>query len=305
MNLMSMKNTKRILVIVGPTAIGKTKLSIELAKDLNTEIISCDSRQFYKELLIGSSPPNPKELSEVKHHFIQNLSVENNFNAGEYEIDAITKIEELHKTKDTIIIVGGSGLYIDAICKGFDKMPKINTELRVQLKQELAEKGLAWVQDAIKKIDPEFYTSCDKQNPQRLLRALEVYKTTGEKFSSYKTQNSKKRPFEIIKIGLTIDRASLYEKINARVDEMLENGLLEEVRALLPFQEKNALQTVGYKEIFSFYNNECTLEQAVTNLKTNTRRFAKRQLTWFRKDESIKWFKPHQINEIKKIISKL
>ena len=305
MNLMSMKNTKRILVIVGPTAIGKTRLSIELAKTLNTEIISCDSRQFYKELLIGATPPNPKELSEVKHHFIQHLSVENGFNAGQFEIDAMAKIEELHKTKDTIIIVGGSGLYIDAICKGFDKMPKISNELRIQLNQELTEKGLVWAQDAIKEIDPEFYASCDKQNPQRLLRALEVYKTTGEKFSSYKTQNPKKRPFRIIKIGLTIDRALLYERINARVNKMLENGLLEEAQALLPFQEKNALQAVGYKEIFSFYNNECTLEQAVANIKKNTRRFAKRQLTWFRKDESTKWFKSHQIDEIKKFIAEL
>ena len=302
MNLMSMKNTKRILVIVGPTAIGKTKLSIELAKALNTEIISCDSRQFYKELLIGATPPNPKELSEVKHHFIQHLSVKNDFNAGQFEIDAIAKIEELHKTKDTIIIVGGSGLYIDAICKGFDKIPKISTELRIRLNQEFTEKGLVWLQDAIKEIDPECYESCDKQNPQRLLRALEVYKTTGEKFSSYKTQSPKKRPFGIIKIGLDTDRELLYKRINDRIDIMLENGLLEEVQALLPFQEKNALQTVGYKEIFSFYNNECTLEEAVANIKTNTRRFAKRQLTWFKKDESIKWFEFHQIKEIKTFI---
>ena len=297
-----MKNTKRILVIVGPTAIGKTRLSIELAKALNTEIISCDSRQFYKELLIGATPPNPKELSEVKHHFIQHLSVENDFNAGQFEIDAIAKIEELHKTKDTIVIVGGSGLYIDAICKGFDEIPKINNELRIRLNQEFTEKGLVWVQDVIQKVDPEFYANCDKQNPKRLLRALEVYKTTGEKFSSYKTQSPKKRPFEIIKIGLNIDRELLYKRINTRVDRMLENGLLEEVQTLLLFQEKNALQTVGYKEIFTFYNNECTLEQAVINIKRNTRRFAKRQLTWFRKDENTKWFEPHQINEIKTFI---
>ena len=297
-----MKNTKRIIVIVGPTAIGKTMLSIELAKALNTEIISCDSRQFYKELLIGTSPPNPKELSEVKHYFIQHLSVENSFNAGQFEIDAIAKIEELHKIKETIIIVGGSGLYIDAICKGFDKMPKISTELRIQLNQELTEKGLAWVQDVIKEIDPEFYASCDKQNPQRLLRALEVYNTTGDKFSSFRTQSPKKRPFEIIKIGLNTDRELLYKRINDRVNILLENGLQAEVQALLPFQEKNALQTVGYKEIFSFYNNKCTLEQAVANIKQNTRRFSKRQITWFKKDKNTKWFEPHQTKEIKTFI---
>lgn len=298
-----MKNTKRILVIVGPTAIGKTRISIELAKALNTEIISCDSRQFYKELLIGATPPNPKELSEVKHHFIQHLSVENNFNAGQFEIDAIAKIEELHKTKDTVIIVGGSGLYIDAICKGFDKMPKISTELRIQLNQEFKQKGIAWLQEEIKKIDPIFFESCDTQNPQRLLRALEVYKVTGETLSSFKSETAKVRPFEIIRIGLTIDRALLYERIDARVDKMLEEGLLEEVESLLPLQNKNALQTVGYKEIFSFYNNECTLAQAVANIKQNTRRFAKRQLTWFRKDKDIKWFEPYQLDEINKFIS--
>ena len=299
---MSMKNTKRIIIIVGPTAIGKTRLSIKLAKTLNTEIISCDSRQFYKELLIGATPPSPKELSEIKHHFIQHLSVENDYNSGQFEIDAIEKINKLHKTKDTIIIVGGSGLYIDAICKGFDKIPKISTKLRIQLNQEFTKKGLVWLQDCIKKVDPEFYASCDKQNPQRLLRALEVYNMSGKRFSSYKTQKPKKRPFQIIKIGLNMEREILYKRINDRVDVMLENGLLEEVKSLLPFQEKNALQTVGYQEVFTFYNNQCTLEQAVLNIKKNTRRFAKRQLTWFRKDANTKWFDPDQIKEIKKFI---
>ena len=299
---MSMKNTKRIIIIVGPTAIGKTRLSIKLAKTLNTEIISCDSRQFYKELLIGATPPSPKELSEIKHHFIQHLSVENDYNSGKFEIDAIEKIKKLHKTKDTIIIVGGSGLYIDAICKGFDKIPKISTKLRIQLNQEFTKKGLVWLQDCIKKVDPEFYASCDKQNPQRLLRALEVYNMSGKRFSSYKTQKPKKRPFQIIKIGLNMEREILYKRINDRVDVMLENGLLEEVKSLLPFKEKNALQTVGYQEVFTFYNNQCTLEQAVLNIKKNTRRFAKRQLTWFRKDANTKWFEPDQIKEIKKFI---
>jgi tRNA dimethylallyltransferase len=302
MILMNMKNTKRIVVIVGPTAIGKTRLSIKLAKALNTEIISCDSRQFYKELVIGAAPPHPEELSKIKHHFIQHLSIEDDFNAGQFEIDAIEKINKLHKTKDTIIIVGGSGLYIDAICKGFDKMPKINTELRVQLRDEFIKKGLLWAQNTIKEVDPEFYASCDKKNPQRLLRALEVYRVSGKKFSSWKKETPKKRPFNIIKIGLNTDRKILYNRINDRVDEMLENGLLEEVQTLLPFEEKNALQTVGYKEIFSFYNNKCTLKQAVVNIKKNTRRFAKRQLTWFRKDENTEWFEPHQIKEIKTFI---
>ena len=302
MNLMRMRNTKRIIIIVGPTAIGKTALSIEIAKSLNTEIISCDSRQFYKELLIGAAPPSPKEIAEVKHHFIQNLSVANDYNAGTFELDAIEKIEELHQTNDTVIVVGGSGLYVNAICKGFDKMPEISTNIRTALNDEFNQKGISWLQKEVEKIDPIFFESCDTQNPQRLLRALEVYKTTGETFSSFKSDTAKIRPFEIIKIGLTIDRELLYERINTRIDKMLEKGLLEEVESLIPFQQKNALQTVGYKEIFSFFNNECTLEKSVEKIKQNTRRFAKRQLTWFRKDKDTMWFEPHQLDEIKAFI---
>ena len=303
MNLMSMKkNTKRIIIIVGPTAIGKTALSIDIAKSLNTEIISCDSRQFYKELLIGAAPPSSKELATVKHHFIKHLSVNNDYNAGAFELDTIEKIEELHKTKDTIVIVGGSGLYVNAICKGFDKMPKIPLDIRESLNEEFSKKGISWLQEKVKEIDPVFFENCDTKNPQRLLRALEVYKTTGERFSSFKSETTKKRPFEIVKIGLSTDRKVLYKRINTRVDKMLENGLLEEVESLIPFQHKNALKTVGYKEIFAFYNNECTLEKAVENIKQNTRRFAKRQLTWFRKDEKTKWFEPHQLDEIKRFI---
>ena len=296
------KNTKKIIIIVGPTAIGKTVLSIQLANALNTEIISCDSRQFYKELKIGTAPPSNRELLETKHHFIHHLSVKEDYNAGEFEINAIAKIKEIHKKKDTIIVVGGSGLYVDAICKGLDKMPEISDQIRIKLNSKLKEKGMAWLQEEVKEIDPKFYFSCDQQNPQRLLRALEVFTATGKTFSSYKSSMPKERPFEIIKIGLTTEREILYKKINIRVDEMLEKGLLEEVELLIPFKQKNALQTVGYKEIFAFYNNECTLEKAVERIKQNTRRFAKRQLTWFRKDKSIKWFNPNQINEIKKII---
>ena len=296
------KNTKKIIIIVGPTAIGKTKLSIDLANALNTEIISCDSRQFYKELKIGSAPPTSKELETAKHHFIQHLSVTKDYNAGEFEINAIAKIKEIHKTKDTIIIVGGSGLYVDAICKGFDKMPQVHDQMRIKLNSKLKEKGMVWLQKEVRKVDPYFYASCDQQNPQRLLRALEVFIATGQPFSSYKSAKPKDRPFKIIKIGLNIERKILYKKINLRVDRMLENGLLEEVESLIPFQSKNALQTVGYKEIFAFYNNKITLEKAVENIKQNTRRFAKRQITWFRKDKNTTWFKPDQINEIRTFI---
>lgn len=296
-------NTKKVIFIVGPTAIGKTELSIELAKILKTEIISCDSRQFYKELKIGSAPPSKKERSEVKHHFIHNLSVREDYNAGQFEIDAIKLIAKLHKTNDTIIAVGGSGLYVDAICKGFDPLPKISKQTRDQVTFEYHSKGLTWLQNQVKKNDPELYSNYDTNNPQRLLRALEVFQETGKMFSSFKSNKVKERPFEILKIGLNIERSILYERINKRVDLMMENGLLEEVNSLVNFQDRNALQTVGYKEIFTFLNDECSLQKAVENIKQNSRRFAKRQLTWFRKDKAVKWFEPQQLIEIKKLIS--
>ena len=298
-------NTKKIIFIVGPTAIGKTKLSIKLAKKLKTEIISCDSRQFYKELKIGTAAPNKKELSEAKHHFIHNRKVTDDYNAGKFEFDAINLIAKLHQVHDTIIAVGGSGLYIDAICKGFNRIPRISKKTRTQATYEYEKKGLSWLQEKIKNIDPELYSNYDIHNPQRLLRALEVFLETGKKFSSFKSYKIKPRPFKIIKIGLNIERNILYDRINKRVDLMIKDGLAEEANSLFKLQDKNALQTVGYKEIFTFLNNECTLETAIKNIKRNTRRFAKRQLTWFRKDEHIKWFTPNQAIEIQKLISKL
>ena len=299
------RNTKRVIFIIGPTAIGKTQLSIELAKTLNTEIISCDSRQFYKELKIGSAPPNDQELSEIKHHFIQNLSVTDNYSAGQFEIDAIKLIKELHKTNNTIIAVGGSGLYIDAICKGFNKIPEVSEKTRVQVTSEYKNNGLDWLQEQVRNIEPELYANYDNNNPQRLLRVVEIFKETGNKLSSFKSKEIKQRPFEIIKIGLNTQRNILYEHINKRVDKMMKDGLFKEIKSLVSFQEKNALQTVGYKELFAYLNNECTLDEATKNIKKNTRRFAKRQLTWFNKDKEIRWFEPNQLIEIKKFISEL
>lgn len=299
------RNTKRVIFIIGPTAIGKTQLSIELAKTLNTEIISCDSRQFYKELKIGSAPPNDQELSEIKHHFIQNLSVTENYSAGQFEIDAIELIKELHKTNNTIIAVGGSGLYIDAICKGFNKIPEVSEKTRAQVISEYKNNGLDWLQEQVRNIEPELYSDYDNNNPQRLLRVVEIFKETGDKLSSFKSKEIKERPFEIIKIGLNTQRNILYEHINKRVDKMMKDGLFKEIKSLVSFQEKNALQTVGYKELFAYLNNECTLDEATKNIKKNTRRFAKRQLTWFNKDKEIRWFEPNQLIEIKKFISEL
>ena len=295
-------NTKKVIFIVGPTAIGKTALSIKLAQHFNTEIISCDSRQFYKELFIGAAPPNKKELKKIKHHFIHNLSVTNSYNAGKFEFDALLTIKELHQKHDVLIAIGGSGLYIDAICKGFDKLPKISSKTRENINSDYNKLGIEWLQKEVQKLDYRFYKSCDKNNPQRLLRALEVYKETGKTLSSFKTNKHNGRPFKIIKIGLSIDREKLYSRINKRVDIMMNNGLLEEVISLEKHQHLNALQTVGYKEIFSFLNNETTLDNAVEQIKQNTRRFAKRQLTWFRKDKNIKWFEPHEVEEIKTFI---
>lgn len=299
------QNTKQVILIIGPTAIGKTKLSIKLAKKFKTEIVSCDSRQFYKELKIGSAPPNANELLEVKHHFIHNLSVTEDYNAGKFESDAMMKIKELHKKYDKVIIVGGSGLYIDAICRGFDKMPKISEKTRIDINLEYQKKGLTWLQKEAKKIEPKLAQKYDIQNPHRLLRILELYKETGKKLSSFRSNKAKKRPFKIIKIGLDMKRELLYQRINRRVDNMINEGLLEEVNTLMKFRNKNALQTVGYKELFLFLEGQCTLEEAIEDIKQNTRRFAKRQITWFKRDNEITWFKQNEIMEIEKIISKL
>ncbi len=295
---------KYLLVIVGPTAIGKTDISIKIAKQLNTEIISCDSRQFYKELLIGSAPPSKKQLSTIKHHFIHNKSINEDYSAGIFENDAINTIQDIHKKNKSVIAVGGSGLYIDALCNGFNKIPIIPDNIRQKTIIKFEQNGLLWLQEEVKKIDPFFFNNCDKKNPRRLLRALETYYATGEKLSSLRTKTLKKRPFKIIKIGLEIKRDILYQKINLRVDQMIKNGLLDEVKSLIPFKNNNALNTVGYKEIFDFYNKKHTLEESIENIKKNTRRLAKRQITWFKKDQTIKWFHPNQINEINDFILK-
>lgn len=296
-NLITM-NTKTLIIVLGPTAIGKTSLSIQLAKHFNTEIISADSRQFYKELLIGAAPPNIEELKEVQHHFIQHLSVSEDYNVGKFEEDAINKIEKLFINKDKIIMVGGSGLYIDAICKGFDKIPETPTEIREKVIELYKKNGLEFLQNVVEKKDPLFYKEVDKNNPQRLLRALEVMYDTNKTFSSFRKKEDKKRNFNIIKIGLESDRELLYNRINSRVDRMMKNGLLKEVESLINFKNKNSLQTVGYKEIFEYLEGETSINEAISKIKQNSRRFAKRQITWFKKDTSIKYFSPKSLEKI-------
>ena len=291
---------KKLVIILGPTAIGKTKLSIKLAKHFKSEIISCDSRQFYKELNIGTAPPSKAQLHQVRHHFIQDRSINSEFNAGMFENEAINLIES--NNNKILFAVGGSGLYINAICKGLDNIPIVPKDIRNKLTYEYKKNGILWLQKQIKKIDENYEIKYDINNPQRMLRFIEVYYFTGKSIEYFKMNKTKKRNFDIIKIGLFIDRIKLYKKINSRVDLMIKNGLINEVESLINHKDKNALQTVGYKEIFKYFDKEYTLDVAIEKIKQNTRNFAKRQITWFKKDQEINWFKTVQIKEILEFI---
>jgi tRNA dimethylallyltransferase len=282
--------SKTLITIVGPTAIGKTSLSIALAQHFQTEIISCDSRQFYKEMRIGTAVPEPEELAAVPHHFIQNRSIFDDYNVGDFEKDALETLEFLFQKHNIVIMVGGSGLYVDAVLKGFDHFPKVDPKVRETLNQRLETEGLEALQIQLKELDLETYNSIAIDNPQRVTRALEVCIGSGLPYSSFKNKAKKKRNFNSIKVGLNGDRQKIYDRINLRVDLMLENGLLAEVQSLYKHKALNALQTVGYRELFAAFDGEITQEFAIEEIKKNTRRFAKRQLTWFRKDTEILWF---------------
>ena len=299
-----MSTTKKLIVLLGPTASGKTSLSIEIAQKLNTEILSCDSRQFYKELKIGAAAPSKEELAIVNHHFIHHLSINENYSIGQFEKDAIAKITELFKAHNYLLLVGGSGLYIDAICNGIDNIPNISNDVREKINNEYEKKGIYWLQEKIKKIDPEFYKSSDINNPQRLKRCYEVFHETGKRFSTFHKKEKKKRNFEIVKIGIKTERKQLYKKINSRVDKMIKNGLVNEAELLKKFSKKNALNTVGYKELFNYFDQNIELDIAIEEIKKNTRRLAKRQLTWFRKDKNINWYLKSEKNKIIKAILK-
>ena len=281
---------KKLIVIVGATGIGKTKLSIKLAKGFNTEIISCDSRQFYQEMKIGTAVPSTAELKEVKHHFIQSRSIFDDYNVGNFEEDAISLLKEQFKGQDWMVMVGGSGLYSDAVTDGLDDFPKVDTSIREALKSDLKDKGIAHLQNKLLELDPVTHQRIDLFNKQRLIRALEICIGSDHPFSYYWSANKKNRDFQTIKIGLDADRSIIYDRINMRVDQMMSQGLLEEARSLYPNRNLNALQTVGYRELFSYFDGHITIEEAVSEIKKNTRRFAKRQGTWYRKDDTIKWF---------------
>ena len=286
-----MGNSKKTLItIVGPTAVGKTSLSILIASYFNTEIISCDSRQFYKEMTIGTAVPEKEELAVVPHHFIQNRSVFEDYNVGTYERDALNVLDTLFKKHNTVVMVGGSGLYVKSVLEGLDDFPKIDPSIRLELKHVLETEGIIPLQDQLKKLDVTTYNTIDIENPQRVIRALEICIGTNLPYSSYTGKLKKKRKFNSIVIGLNGEREKIYERINRRVDLMVEKGLLDEAKKLYPNKELNALQTVGYKELFSFFEEKVTKDEAIQEIKKNTRRFAKRQLTWFNKDASIYWF---------------
>ncbi|TBW26763.1 tRNA (adenosine(37)-N6)-dimethylallyltransferase MiaA [Gramella sp. KN1008] len=279
-----------LINIIGPTAIGKTALAIAVAKHFNTEIISADSRQFFKEMKIGTAVPDAEELEAAPHHFIQHISIEDKYSVGDFEREALRKLEELFKEHKIAVMVGGSGLYIKAVTEGLDDFPEVDPEIRKNLNKHLEEDGIDWLQQKLFVLDPDHYKNIDVQNPHRLIRALEVCIGTGKSFSSFLNKEKPPRDFETIHIGLTADREIIYDRINKRVDLMIENGLIEEAKSLYPKRELNALNTVGYKELFQYFEGETDLETAISEIKKNTRRFAKRQLTWFRKDEDIKWF---------------
>lgn len=286
--IMTYNNT--LISIVGPTAIGKTALSIKLAQHFNTEIISADSRQFFKEMSIGTAVPSLEELAGAPHHFIQHQSINDNFNVGDFERAAILKIKELHQTNPTLVMVGGSGLYVKAVTKGLDYFPEVDSSIRTNLNLQFEKDGLLNLQEQLKDLDPQAYKTIAIDNPQRVIRALEICIGTGNPYSSYLTNPEKKRNFKTISIGLNAERSIIYDRINQRVDLMVENGLLEEAKSLFPYKHLNALNTVGYKELFNYFEGNFTLDFAISEIKKNTRRFAKRQLTWFRKDDTIKWF---------------
>ncbi|MBC9797770.1 tRNA (adenosine(37)-N6)-dimethylallyltransferase MiaA [Sinomicrobium weinanense] len=284
------EKNKYLITVVGPTAIGKTSLAIEIARHFQTEVLSSDSRQFFREMNIGTAVPAEEELATVPHHFIQHKSIFDDYSVGDFEREAMTVLNELFRNNKAVVMAGGSGLYVNAVLNGLDEFPEVAPEIREQLNRDLEEKGLASLQARLEELDPDYYKRVDRENPHRLIRALEICTGTGQPYSSFLSQKTKKRNFIPIIIGLTAERKIIYDRINRRVDIMIENGLLQEAESLFPYKHLNALQTVGYKELFEYFENRCSLEFAISEIKKNTRRFAKRQLTWFRKQEDITWY---------------
>lgn len=289
---------KTLIVIAGPTASGKTAAAIKVAKALNTVIINADSRQFYKEMSIGTAVPSPKELQEVKHYFVQNISILNDYDVATYEQDVLLLLKKLFLEHDQVVLTGGSGLFIDAVCKGIDTMPDIDQAVRERVDNLFHEGGLAGLQQEVQRLDPEYWAIVDQKNPRRLQRALEVCYYTGKTFTSFRTRSSAKRDFKIVKYALLREKQDLYNRINLRVEIMLSKGLVDEARKLYPYRRRNALNTVGYKELFDYFDGKISLNEAVEQIKLNTRHYAKRQMTWLRKDTEYQWIEPSSIETV-------
>jgi tRNA dimethylallyltransferase len=304
---LSTQKNKTCIVLVGPTAIGKTAFAIQVAQHFNTQIISADSRQCFKELTIGVAKPSLQELNAVPHHFINLHSIHDEVNAGVFEKYALQKVEEIFSTNDIAVVVGGTGLYVKTFCQGIDNIPTIPMEIRNQINESYTQNGIEWLQQQIELLDTQYFAKGEIQNPQRLMRALEVVQFTGQSIINFQQQQKHQRDFKIIKIGLQMPREDLYNRINSRVDVMLQNGLLEEVKNLLPHKNLNALQTVGYTELFDFFDNKLSLDRAAELIKQNTRHYAKRQITWFKKDGDVNWlnattYPSHQLSDLLNIL---
>ena len=287
-----------LIVITGPTAVGKTQLCLDIARHFDIPIINADSRQIYKELSIGTAKPSAEELQQVKHYFVGTLSLQDYYSASLFETQVMDLLGTLFQQSDYALMAGGSMMYIDAVCDGIDDIPTIDDETRATMKRRLAEEGLPKLCEELQRLDPEYYAIVDRQNPKRVVHALEICTMTGRTYTSFRKRDKKERPFRIVKIGLNREREELYQRINARVDEMMQRGLLKEAERMYPLRHLNALNTVGYKELFEYFNGRWSLDEAVERIKGNTRRYARKQLTWYKKDPQIRWFHPDQKKEI-------
>jgi len=300
-----MNTGKTVIIIAGPTAVGKTAVALSLAKHFHTEIISADSRQCFKELKIGVARPSDEELKEVPHHFIASHSISENINAAYFEHYALGKLNELFQKHNIIVMVGGTGLYIKAFCEGLDEIPELEPDVRSRIVNAYKEKGLQWLQDEVKKKDPAFFAKGEIQNPQRMMRVLEVMESTGRSILDFRKNIKAKRDFNILKMGLELPKEELHQNINSRVDKMIKQGLVEEVKELMPYRNQNALKTVGYSEIFEYLDGKISLNEAIEEIKKNTKQYAKRQMTWFKKDKEMNWFNARQTDAIVSMAQKL
>ncbi|WP_299229676.1 tRNA (adenosine(37)-N6)-dimethylallyltransferase MiaA [uncultured Bacteroides sp.] len=297
-----MNDKKTLIVLIGPTGVGKTDLSIKIAKKYGSPIISADSRQLYSDLKIGTAAPTEEYLKRVKHYFVGTLKLTDYYSAAQYESEVISLLEELFKTNNTILLTGGSMMYIDAICKGIDDIPTVDNETRQMMMEKYEKEGLERLCAELKLLDPEYYSIVDLKNPKRVIHALEICYMTGKTYTSFRTGNKKQRPFDIIKIGLCRDREELYDRINKRVDIMINDGLVDEVKSVYQYKNLNSLNTVGYKEIIQYLEGNCTLEFAIEKIKQNSRIYSRKQMTWFKRDNEIKWFRPDREEEIMEYI---